>query len=176
MCANPAVSTDNHAASDNCARSDPTARSYLCSGLDHSQRSDVGRRIDERPIRHNCGRVNTWGRRWRRIEQCSSACPSSVWFARYDRHRCRWHSRCHIGMHDHSTGQRLIQCRSVTPIVQKTYFIRASRLQRSHTFEEQFAFIRNPACRPRDNCKWIWPTSAKEPCVAQVRFDHPVPR
>ena len=88
MCANPAVSTDDHAASDNRARSDPTARSYLCSGLDHRQRSDLRRRIDERPIRHNCGRVNTWRNRWHRIEQCSNACPSSVWFGRQDRHRC----------------------------------------------------------------------------------------
>src|SRR5450755_4143382 len=75
-------------------------------------------------------------------------------------------------MHDHSTGQRLIQCRSVTSVVQETYFIRASRLQRSHTFEEQFEVIRNPACRARNNRKWIRPGSAKEPCVARSCFDH----
>jgi hypothetical protein len=56
--------------------------------------------------------------------------------------------------------------------VQKTYFIRAGRLQRGHTFEEQFEFIRNPACRARNNCKWIWPTSAKESFVARSCFDH----
>ena len=50
MCANPAVSADDHAASDNRARSDPTARSYLCSGLNHRQRSDLRRRIDERSL------------------------------------------------------------------------------------------------------------------------------
>ena len=89
MCANPAVPTDNHAASDNRARSDPAARSYLCSGLNHRQRSDLRRRIDDRPLRHNCGRVNT-GRNWRhRIEQCSNARPRRVWFGRQDRHRCQ---------------------------------------------------------------------------------------
>ena len=49
MCANPAVPTDNHAAADNRARTDPTTRSYLCSGLNHRQRPDLRRRIDARP-------------------------------------------------------------------------------------------------------------------------------
>ena len=46
------------------------------------------------------------------------------------------------------------------------------RLQRGHAFEEQFEFIRNPACRTRNNCKRIWSTSAKEPCVTQSCFNH----
>jgi hypothetical protein len=75
-------------------------------------------------------------------------------------------------MHDHSTGRRLIQCRSVTSIVQKTHLIRASRLQRGHTFEEQFEFIGNAACCARNNRKRIRSTSAKEPCVAHSCFDH----
>ena len=41
-----------------------------------------------------------------------------------------------------------------------------------HTFEEQFEFIRDPACRTRNNCKRIWPTSAKEPCIAHGCFNH----
>ena len=77
MCANPAVPTNNHAASDNRARSDPTARSYLCSGLNHRQRSDLRRRIDERPLRHNCGRMDTGRNRWHGIEQCSNARPAA---------------------------------------------------------------------------------------------------
>jgi len=40
MYANPAVPTDNHAAADNRARTDPAVRSYLCSGLNHRQRPD----------------------------------------------------------------------------------------------------------------------------------------
>ena len=105
MRANPAISTDIHPASDHGARSDPTARSYFCSGLNHSKRPDLRRRIDQRPIRHNCRRVNTWRQRWHRIEQRSDTCPGSVRFARYDRHRCRWHARCHVGMYDHGTGR-----------------------------------------------------------------------
>ena len=87
MCANPAVPTDNHAAADNRARTDPTARSYLCSGLNHGQRPDLRRRIDARPLCDNCGRVNTGRNWWHGIEQCSNARPSRVWFGRSDRHR-----------------------------------------------------------------------------------------
>jgi hypothetical protein len=54
-------------------------------------------------------------------------------------------------MHNHSTGRCLIECRRITSIVQKTHFIRASRLQGRHTFEEQLKFIRDPACRTRNN-------------------------
>ena len=36
MCPNPAVSTDDHPASNDCARSNSTARRYLCTGLDHT--------------------------------------------------------------------------------------------------------------------------------------------
>jgi hypothetical protein len=79
-------------------------------------------------------------------------------------------------MYDHSTGRRLIQCSRITSIVQKTYFTRARRLQRGHTLEEQFEFIRNTACRARNNCKRMRPASAKEPCVAQNWFDHLIPR
>ena len=50
-----AVSADNHAASDNRAGSDPAAGSYLCPGLNHRQRPDLRRRIDARPLCHNCG-------------------------------------------------------------------------------------------------------------------------
>ena len=55
MRANTAVSTNNHAAADNRARTDPTARPYLCSGLNHRQRPDLCRWIDARPICDNCG-------------------------------------------------------------------------------------------------------------------------
>ena len=173
MCANPAVPTDNHAAADNRARTDPTARSYLCSGLNHRQRPDLRRRIDAGPLCDNCGRMNTGRNWWHGIEECGNARPPRVWFGRLDRHCTSGHSRCHIRMHDHSTGRCLIECRCITSIVQKTHFIRASRLQRGHAFEEQFEFIRNPACRTRNNCKRIWSTSAKEPCVTQSCFNHP---
>ncbi len=173
MCTNPAVPTDNHAAADNRARTDPTACSYLCSGLNHGQRPDLRRRIDARPLCDNCGRMDT-GRNWRHgIEECSNARPCRVGFGGPDRHCPSRHSRCHIRMHNHSTGRCLIECRRITSIVQKTHFIRASRLQGGHTFEEQFDFIRDPACRTRNNCKRIWPTSTKEPCVAQSCFNHP---
>ena len=172
MCANPTVSTDNHAAADNRARTDPTARSYLCSGLDHRQRPDLRRRIDAGPLCDNCGRMNTGRNWWHGIEECGNARPRRVWFGRLDRHCTSGHSRCHVRMHDHSTGRCLIECRCITSIVQKTHFIRASRLQRGHAFEEQFEFIRNPACRTRNNCKRIWSTSAKEPCVTQSCFNH----
>ena len=172
MCANPAVPTDNHAAADNRARTDPTARSYLCSGLNHRQRPDLRRRIDARPLCDNCGRMNTGRNWWHGIEECGNARPRRVWFGGLDRHCPSGHSRCHIRMHDHSTGRCLIECRRITSIVQKTHFIRASRLQRGHTFKEQFEFIRNPACRTRNNCKRIWSTSAKEPCVTQSCFNH----
>ena len=82
MCANPAVPTDNHAAADNRARTDPTACSYLCSGLNHGQRPDLRRRIDARALCDNCGRMDT-GRNWRHgIEECSNARPCRVWFGR----------------------------------------------------------------------------------------------
>jgi hypothetical protein len=55
-------------------------------------------------------------------------------------------------MHNHSTGRCLIECQRITSIIQKTHFIPASRLQGGHTIEEQFEFIRNPACRTRNNC------------------------
>ena len=41
MSANPAISADDYAASNNCARPYPAGRSYLCSGLDHGQRPDL---------------------------------------------------------------------------------------------------------------------------------------
>ena len=119
-------------------------------------------------------RTDGYGRNWRHgIEECSNARPCRVGFGGPDRHCPGRHSRCHIRMHNHSTGRCLIECRRITSIVQKTHFIRASRLQGSHTFEEQFEFIRNPACRTRNNCKRIWPSSTKEPCIAQSCFDHP---
>jgi hypothetical protein len=59
MRANPAVPTDNHAAADNRARTDPTARSYFCSNLNHGQGADLRRRIDARSLCDNCGRVDT---------------------------------------------------------------------------------------------------------------------
>ena len=85
MCANPAVPTDNHAAADNRARTDPTARSYLRSGLDHSQRPDLRRRIDAGPLCDNCGRMNT-GRNWRHgiksaATRAHPAYGSVVWIA-----------------------------------------------------------------------------------------------
>ena len=173
MRANPAVPTDNHATADNRARTDPTARSYFCSGLNHGQRADLRRRIDARSLCDNCGRVDT-GRNWmaldRRVQQRA---PMPLWFGGPDRHCPSRHSRRHVRMHNHSTGRCLIECRRITPIIQKTHFIRASRLQGGHAFEEQFEFIRNPACRIRNNCKRIWPASTKEPCVAQSCFNHP---
>ena len=153
MCANPAVPTDNHAAANNRARTDPTARSYLCSGLNYRQRPDLRRRIDACPIRDNCGRVDTGRHWWHRIEECGNARPPRIWFGGLDCHCTSRHSRRHIRMHDHSTGRCPIECRRITPIVQKTHLIRASRLQWGHIFEEQFDFIRNPACRTRNNCK-----------------------
>ena len=173
MCADPAVPTDNHAAADHRARTDPTARSYLCSGLNHRQRPDFRGRIDARTLRDNCGRMDT-GRNWRHgIEECSNARPRRVGFGGPDRHCPRRHSRRHVRMHDHSAGRCLIERRRITPIVQKTHFIRARRLQRGHTFEKQFEFIRNSACRARNNRKRIWSTSAKERRVTQSCFDHP---
>ena len=171
MCANPAVSPDNHAASDNCARTDPAAGSYLCSGLNHRQRPDLGRRIDERSLGDDCGRVNTGRNRWHGIEQCSNTRPSSVWFGREDRHGPSRHSRCHVRMHNHSTGRCLIECRCITPVVQKTHFVRASRLQRRYTFEEQIEFIRNPACRSATTASGYGPLRRKNlasPMVAST--------
>jgi hypothetical protein len=173
MCANPAVPTDNHAAADNRARTDPAVRSYLCSGLNHRQRPDLRRRIDARPLCDNCGRVNTGRYWWQGIEECSYAGPRRVWFDRLDRHCPSRHSRSHIRMHDHSTGRCLLERRRITSIVQETHFIRASCLQRGHTFEEQFEFVRNPGGHTRNNCKRIWSTSAIEPCGAQSCFNHP---
>src|SRR6516165_7300869 len=46
-----------------------------------------------------------------------------------------------------------------------------------HTFEEQIAFISNPACYSRNNRERIRPTSAKESRVTCGCFDHiPFPR
>ena len=75
-------------------------------------------------------------------------------------------------MHDHRTGRRLIERRGVTPVVQKTHLVRASRLQRGHAFEEQFEFFGNPARRAGNNRKRIRPASAEKPCVAGSCFDH----
>ena len=136
MCANPAVSADDHAAANNRARTDPTARSYLCSGLNHRQRPDLRRRIDARSLRDNCGRMDTGRNCWQRIEECSNARPCRVWFDGLDRHCPGGHSRRHIRMHDHGTGRCLIECRRITSIIQKTHFIRAGRLQRGHTFKD----------------------------------------
>ena len=172
MCANPAVSTNNDASSDGCARSYPAALPYFCFGFNHGKRSNLRRRINQRTIRHDRRRVNARTWRWHGIKQRSNTCPGCVWFARYDRYCCRWYSRCHIRMHNDSTGQSLIQCGSVTSVVQKANVVSSSRLQRGHTFKEQFDFIGNATCRARDDCKWIWPTSAKEPRVAQSCFDH----
>src|SRR5260221_4944124 len=71
-----------------------------------------------------------------------------------------------------STGRCLLERRRITSIVQETHFIRASRLQRGHTFEEQFEFVRNPGGHTRNNCKRIWSTSAIQPCDAQICFNH----
>ena len=69
------------------------------------------------------------------------------------------------------------ECRYITSIVQKAHFVGASCLQGSHAFEEQIAFIGNPACYSRNNREMIRPTSAKEPRVACCCFDHiPLPR
>ena len=75
-------------------------------------------------------------------------------------------------MHNHSTGQRLIQCRSVTSIVQKTYFIRAGRLQRGHTFEEQLEFIRNPACCALQQLRVDMAHFGEKFFIARSCFDH----
>ena len=104
MCANPAVSTDNHAVADNRARTDPTARPYLCSGLDHRQRPDLRRRIDAGPLCDNCGRMNTWRNWWHGIEECGNARPPCVWFGRLDRRDTSGYSRCHVRMHDLERG------------------------------------------------------------------------
>jgi hypothetical protein len=75
-------------------------------------------------------------------------------------------------MHDHSTGQCLLECRCITSIIQKAYFVGAGCLQGSHTFEEQIAFASNPACYSRNYREMIRPTPAKEPRVACGCFDH----
>ena len=46
MCADPAVSTDNHAASYDRAGSEPAAGADLCSSFNNAQRSDFRGRID----------------------------------------------------------------------------------------------------------------------------------
>ena len=92
MCANPAVPTDGDAASDDCTRTDPTARSYLRSAFDNRQGPNFCRRINLSAIRYYCRRVNTRTRRWHRVEQGSNAGPSRIRFARLDRHSCRWYS------------------------------------------------------------------------------------
>jgi hypothetical protein len=79
-------------------------------------------------------------------------------------------------MYDHGTGRRLIQRRSVMPVIQKAYFTRARRLQRGYTLEEQFDFICDTARRTCNDSKWMRSTSAKEPRVAQSCFDHHRPR
>ncbi len=172
MRANPAVSPHDHAASDNCARTDPGTGSYLCSGLNHRQRPDLGRRIDESSLGDDSGWVDTGRNRWHGIEQCSDTRPSSVWFCRDDCHGPSRHSRCHVRVDNHSTGRCLIECRCITPVVQKAHFVGTGCLQGRYAFEEQIAFIGNSACRYRNNRKRIRPTSAKEPCVARGCFDH----
>ncbi len=85
------------------------------------------------------------------------------------------HSRCHVRMHNHSTGRRLIQRRSVTPIVQKTHFIRARRLQGSHTFKEQFEFIRNPARRLATTASGYGPLRRKNLVLPKIASTIPSP-
>ena len=93
-----------------------------------------------------------------------------------DRHRPRRHSRCHVRMYDHSTGECLIERRCITSVIQKAHFIGASCLQRGHAFEQQIALVSNPTCHSRNSRQRMRPTSAKEPRVARRCFDHiPLP-
>jgi len=172
MRAYPAVPTDNHAAADNCARADPTASAYLCSGLDHSERPNLRRRVDARPLCNNCGRMDTGRRGWQRIEQCSNARPPCVRFDCLDRHGRSRDSRCHLRMHDHRAGRRVVERRCITSIVQEANFVRAGRLQRGHSFEEQFEFNCNPAGGTRNHCKRVWSTPAKKPRAPHRSINH----
>ena len=111
------------------------------------------------------------------MEQCCDTSPTNVWFGRENGHRCRWHPRLHVGMHDHSTGQRLLERRCITSVIQKTHLIRAGRLEGREAFDEQIDFANGTACRLRNNCERMWTASAKEACVANRCFVHfPLPR
>jgi hypothetical protein len=86
MCANPAVPTDNHAAANNRARTDPTARSYLCSGLNYDNgptSADGSTRAPSATIADG----DTGRHWWHRIEQCGNARPFRRMVRGLDCHR-----------------------------------------------------------------------------------------
>jgi hypothetical protein len=176
VCADPAVPADDHAASDHRARPDPAARADLRSGFNHTQWADFGGRIDHRTLSYNCGRVNSGRTRWHRMEQRCDSGPANVWLGCENGHRCSRYPRLHVGMHDHSTGQRPLEYRCIASVVQKTHLIRAGRLQGCQTFNEQIEFANDPACRLRNNCERMWTASTKEACIGNRGFVHfPLP-
>ena len=172
MCANPAVSTDNHAASYNCARSDPTARTDLCSCLNHSQRSDLRRRIDERPLRHNCGRGEY-------LE--TPVAPDRTVRQRVPKQRMVRSLRSPLlplALAPPYQDARSQRRPTSDPVRKRNVYCQENLHHSGQPFAEgphlrgAARVHHNPACRPRNNCKWIRPTSAKEPRVARSCFDH----
>ena len=69
-----------------------------------------------------------------------------MWFGCENGHRSLWYPRLHIGMHDYSTGQRLLERRCITSVIQKTHLTRAGRLEGRESFDQQIDFANgNPA-------------------------------
>lgn len=75
-------------------------------------------------------------------------------------------------MHYDGTGQRLIESRQITPVVQKAHFVGAGRLQGSYTLEHQVYVAGNSACRSGNNRQRIRPASLEKSWIAGNHFGH----
>src|SRR6185312_17058518 len=75
-------------------------------------------------------------------------------------------------MHNDSTGQRPIESRQITPVVQKAYFAGAGRLQGRYALKQQVYVVGNSACRSGDNRQRIGPASLEKSWIAGNYFRH----